>query len=148
MSNISTAIQTLGLHLSATFTSATVYYERDLEIDDNSPLPLFEIKLVGNRQPSFSPVALASFTVLVQYLTRTDKTKLNYNAIDEKLSCDSALRQTIKEWHWDSLNSGIGMGAISNIETEYLETFSDGEFGGLDTKIIHIALQFSISIKN
>lgn len=147
MSNVSNAINLLGTQLSATFTSATICYEIPNEIDNNTSFPLFVINVMRGTQENFAVSTLSQYTLQVIFYNRTTLDKTTIDALQEKFEYARSVKSSIQSWFLGLLNVVPGVGAISNIDTNYLETLDNGEYGGLTTKTIRLAFQFSFTIK-
>ena len=52
----------------------------------------------------------------------------------------------INDWHLQCLSLNTGVGALTNIETGYMDALDNGSAGDLATDVIRIAQQFNLTI--
>lgn len=136
----------LSSQLQDQFGSCTVAYDQILEKDENDIFPIFEIRLGSASRSSFSISSYNRFTIkLISYFYSNER-KLSIDSIEERSKKYSEISNVIRDWHDEIILLGIGVGELSEIETESLDICSDGEYSGFSKPVLRIAISFQIQI--
>jgi len=140
MTTLGEILSDLELRIKAAIPSATVYWAVQDEKNDNTPMPLFEVTFQSKESPDFGPNQINRAKIEVLFHDRTTNDKKTIEGLLEKLEIENNIREILSAWETANM-----AGPITDIRTDHLATYSKGEMGGLNKKIISIGLDFTIS---
>lgn len=126
--------------------SAYFVYDQILEKNNLTQMPLLELNIVRMSHPAQNSHTFLSYQIQLIFYTRAECSKLTLDGFKEKLTWDKRVRQMINDWHLQCLSLNTGVGALTNIETGYMDTLDNGSAGDLATDVIRIAQQFNLTI--
>jgi hypothetical protein len=149
MTTLGTFLTNLDTYLASAF-SATIYFDVIGEYTDNLPYPFFEITVKVKKDNNFAASTLTDYAIELAYYCNTTNTDKNtFAALEEKLSIDKHIRETLDAcWTDLACNQGLGIGPISNINLTYMDSLSNGQTGLPDKKRIRLAIQFDLSMRD
>jgi len=140
MTTLGTILADLGVRIKAANPTATVYWSVVDDKNDNTPMPLFEVTFQSKESADFGPNQLERAKIQVLYHSRTENDKKTIEGLQEKLEIECNIRKILSGW--ETANRA---GLIKDIRTDHLATYTSGEMGALNKKIISIGLDFTIS---
>lgn len=142
MDNISTLLSSLGTSLQ-TQLSATVNFDQVLE-KNIQDVPLIELNVVGIQRETFG-ITFISYTIQAIYYKKTVFDRLSFQSLQERLEMSKQIRDVLFSW-WHIDN--VGSGTLTNINSPNPDTFENGEYSTMSTKVSRVITQFTINLKD
>ena len=146
MSNIVTLLKDLGTALNTNWTTATVYFCGLENHSEKLKYPIFEIVLMAKTDSSLANVRLTQYTVGIIATIDASEDRTTPEGMEERLEADNSIRQVIKAWQLSELPKGLGIGAISAIQTTEISALENGETGLQTSRRFRLGLQFDLQV--